>query len=204
MRWSITRSPACDVTSTATSRAARAPQALPTPTVDDSVVPTSTRTWRGATPRCQTTHTSWIQHAIDLLTADTPIRKHGLPILDVALAVGRSETDIRELVKPQGRSAGFTRPEFLEYADKAKRKVKAIGCPHDRCKGRRFADHVALLPEVAASGYGIICRSCRRTPETGDDWSRTQFPMTYLSSWTNRGSSGSLRQEGQTISGPLH
>lgn len=143
--------------------------------------------------------TSWIQNAVRLLTADTGTRKQGLPVLDIALALGRSEDDVRELVKPQRRAAGFTRPRYLVYADKAKTRVKAVGCPHDRCKGRRYADHVALLPEVAASGYGVICRHCRRTPATHGEWPITQFPPAYLSSWTNRGPGGSLRVEGQTV-----
>jgi hypothetical protein len=143
--------------------------------------------------------TTWIQAAVNLLTQDTASRKHGLPVLDVALAVGRPEADIRELVRPQKRSGGFTRPRYLVYADKAKARVKAIGCPHGRCKGRRFADHVALLPEVAASGYGVICRHCRRAPALHDEWPLTQFPPEYLQSWTCLGLGGSLRQESQTV-----
>ncbi|WP_341927878.1 hypothetical protein [Nocardioides psychrotolerans] len=148
--------------------------------------------------------TTWISEALRLLTADTATRKHGLPVLDVALAVGRSEADVRDLVKPQKRSGGFTRPRYLAYADKAKTHVKAIGCPHGRCRGRRPSSHVVLLPEVAASGYGVICRSCRRTPATHDAWPNTQFPTQYLGSWTNRGPGGTLRREAQTIptSGP--
>jgi hypothetical protein len=143
--------------------------------------------------------TTWIQAAVRLLTSDTATRKHGLPILDVALAVGRSEAEIRELVKPHNRSGGFTRPRYLTYADKGKASVKAIGCPHGRCRRRRFADHVVLLPEVAASGYGLICRHCRRTPAVHDDWSLTQYPLEYLQSWTSRGPGGSLRRENQTL-----
>ncbi len=146
--------------------------------------------------------TTWIQTAIDLITADTASRKHGLSVLDVALTLGRTEAEVRELVKPQRRSAGFTRPRYLVYADKAKSKVKAIGCPHGRCKRRRSADHVVLLPEVAASGYGVICRSCRRTPSTLGEWPLTQFPLGYLASWTNRGPGGSLRVEAQTLPVP--
>jgi hypothetical protein len=144
--------------------------------------------------------TGRVQQALSLVTADTITKKHGLPLLDVALALGRTEAEVRELVKPQRRPAGFTRPRYLVYADKAKTKVKALGCPHDRCRGRRFADHVVLLPEVAASGYGVICRHCRRTPVTDGEWPLTQFPPAYLSSWINRGPGGSLRVEGQTVS----
>ncbi len=146
--------------------------------------------------------TTWIAEALRLLTVDTETRKHGLPVLDVALALGRSEADVRELVKPQRRSGGFTRPRYLAYANKAKTHVKAIGCPHDRCKGRRFANHVVLLPEVAASGYAVICTHCRRTPALHDEWQRTQFPTTYLESWTASAAGGSLRHEAQTVPAP--
>jgi hypothetical protein len=143
--------------------------------------------------------TGWVQQALSLVTADTMTKKHGLPLLDLALALDRTEAEVRELVKPQRRPAGFTRPRFLVYADKAKTRVKAIGCPHDRCRGRRFADHVVLLPEVAASGYGVICSHCRRVPSENGNWSRTQFPTPYLQSWTNRGPGGSLRADAQTV-----
>lgn len=143
--------------------------------------------------------TTWIAAALRLLTPDTETRRQGLPVLDVAIAVGRTEAEVRELVKPQKRAGGFTRPRYLAYANTAKTHVKAIGCPHDRCKGRRFADHVVLLPEVAASGYGVICSHCRRTPATHDAWPSTQFPTTYLGSWTTNSSGGSLRHEARTV-----
>ena len=146
--------------------------------------------------------TAWIQRAIDLLMTDTGTRKGGLPVLDVALAVGRAEPEVRELVKPQKRSGGFTRPRYLTYANKAKTHVKAMGCPHGRCKGRRFATHVSLFPEVASSGLGVICPHCRRAPAEHDTWPLTQFPAEYLQSWTNRGPAGSLRAEEQTIPAP--
>ena len=143
--------------------------------------------------------TTWIAEAVRLLTADTETRKHGLPVLDVALAVGRSEADVRELVKPQKRPGGFTRPRYLTYANKAKTYVKAIGCPHGRCRGRRFANHVVMLPEVAASGYAVICTHCRRAPGQHDEWPLTQFPHEYFASWTKRRPGGSLRAETQTV-----
>ena len=127
--------------------------------------------------------TAWIQRAIELLMTDTGTRKGGLPVLDVALAVGRAEAEVRELVKPQRRSGGFTRPRYLTYANKAKTHVKAIGCPHGGCKGRRFATHVALLPEVAASGLGVICAHCRRAPA---EHTRGHSPSS-LSSTCSRG-----------------
>jgi len=146
--------------------------------------------------------TTWIAEALRLLTDDTETRKRGLPVLDVALALGRSEADVRELVKPQKRSGGFTRPRYLTYANRAKTHMKAIGCPHGRCKGRRFADHVVLLPEVAASGYAVICSHCRRAPAEDGDWPVTQYPPTYLGCWTSAGVDGSLRQGPRTIPGP--
>lgn len=52
-----------------------------------------------------------------------------------ALAVGRSEGDVRELVKPQKRPGGFTRLRYLTYATKAKTNVKAIECPTTDASG---------------------------------------------------------------------
>lgn len=146
--------------------------------------------------------TTWIAEALRLLTVDTETRKRGLPVLDIALALGRSEAEVRELVKPQKRSGGFTRPRYLTYTNKTKTHVKANGCPHDSCRGRRYANHVVLLPEVAASGYAVICTHCRRTPALHDAWPRTQFPSAYLGAWTNRGPGGSLRDVAQTICTP--
>lgn len=143
--------------------------------------------------------TTWIARALELVTADTMVRRHGLPLLDLALELGCSEKELRDLVKPKRRAGGFTRPRYLTYANKAKTHVKAFGCPHGKCKGRRHADHVVLLPEVAASGYGVICSSCRRTPATDGQWPLTQFPADYLQSWTSRDSRGSLRDEAQTV-----
>lgn len=143
--------------------------------------------------------TTWIQAAVTLLSGDTTTRKRGLPVLEVALAVGRSEDDVRELVKPQKRAGGFTRPRYLAYADPAKTKVKPVGCPHGRCEGRRSADHVVLLPEVAASGFGVICTHCRRAPSMTGQWPVTQFPVEYLTPWTRVGTPGGLRSHGQTI-----
>ncbi|WP_395695265.1 hypothetical protein [Nocardioides sp.] len=142
--------------------------------------------------------TTWIAEALRMLTADTDTRRNGIAVLDLALALGQTEADVRELVKPQKRSGGFTRPRYLTYTNRHKTHVKAIGCPHDRCRGRRYADHVVLLPEVAASGYGVICRHCRRTPAVAEAWSRTQYPKTYLDDFTGRRTPGGLRAETQT------
>lgn len=142
--------------------------------------------------------TTWIAEALRLLTSDADKRKHGIRILDLAIALNKTEDDVRELVVPQKRSGGFTRPRYLTYASATKTHVKAIGCPHGRCEGRRVADHVALLPEIAASGYGVICRHCRRTPALHEVWPQTQFPEGYLASFTNRGTPGGLRLGPQT------
>jgi hypothetical protein len=146
--------------------------------------------------------TTWIATAVASVTRTTDLRKYGLPVVDLALQLGVSEDSIRELVKPQARGHGFRRPQFLRYADKAKTRVKAIGCPHGRCQGRHHADHVALLPEVAASGFGVICSSCRRAPNASDQWSRLQYPLEYLGHFTRRGLNGSLRHARQTVFAP--
>ncbi len=146
--------------------------------------------------------TVWVSDAIALLTVDTATRRHGLPILDVALALGKTEDEIRELVKPQRRSGGFTRPVYLAYANQSKTHVKAIPCPHGKCRRRRHADHVVLLPEVAASGYGVICSHCRRAPAQDGAWPVTQYPATYLGRWTSAGGNRSLREAPRTIPSP--
>lgn len=142
--------------------------------------------------------TVWIADAIALLTADATTRRHGLPILDVALSLGRTENEIRGLVKPQRRNGGPTRPMYLVYVDQAKTHVKTIPCPHDKCRGRQQADHVVLLPEVAASGYGVICSHCRRTPAEDGKWPMTQYPSAYLGRWTRVQTRGRLRDSRQT------
>lgn len=147
--------------------------------------------------------TGWIASAIRMLTQDTETASHGLPVLDVALALGRTEDDVRALVVPPQRSAGFTRPAFLRYADEGKSRVAPLVCPHKSCRGRRAVDHVVLLPEVAASGFGVICGGCRRAPASTGAWSATQFPTTYLQSWTRTSGPRSLRSARQTeVRGP--
>jgi hypothetical protein len=59
-----------------------------------------------------------------------------------------------------------------------------------------------LLPEVARSGYGVLCSTCRRAPNPGEHWQRIQFTREYLGHWTNRGFGGSLRTEPQTLTAP--
>jgi hypothetical protein len=141
----------------------------------------------------------WIATVLATVTQTTDLRKYGVSVLDLALQLGVTEDALRELVKPQKRVHGFQRPRFLQYADKAKTRVKAIGCPHGGCRGRRHADHVVLLPEVAASGFGVICSFCRRTPSTAARWSDVQFPSQYLSHVTGFGGGGRLRTSDQTF-----
>ena len=143
--------------------------------------------------------TTWIARALRLATKDGEARKDGVRVLDVALALGRSEDEVRALVQPTRRTGGFTRPRYLAYADQAKTRVKTITCPHTSCRGRTHAQHVVLLPEVSASGYGVICGNCRRVPIGDSEWSAVQFPADYLRHWTNRGRGGSLRLEAQTV-----
>ncbi|PWN04262.1 hypothetical protein DJ010_00995 [Nocardioides silvaticus] len=106
--------------------------------------------------------TVWVSDAIKMLTADRTTREHGLPVLDVALALGKTEAEIRELVKPQKRAAGFTRPVYLAYANESKTHVKAVPCPparpvprpalrrprHPPARGRsqRVRRHLLTLP----------------------------------------------------------
>lgn len=133
-------------------------------------------------------------------TLDTPQgHRRGLTVTEAALAVGMSEDAIRELVKPRRRSAGFTRPQYLRYLPGShKTRVQLIPCPHG-CR-RGWASRVALLPEVAASGYGVLCPTCRRAPSTADAiWAATAFLPAYLEPVTGRGGApGSLRTESQT------
>lgn len=142
---------------------------------------------------------TWISQAVATVSQNTHVRIWGVPVLDLALALGVSPREVRSLVMPERRERGFTRPRFLAYADRARTRVKAIGCPHGRCRGRRQATHVVMLPEVAASGFGVLCAHCRRTPSTEAAWPTVQFPRAYLQHWTSRGPGGSLREGPQTI-----
>ena len=141
----------------------------------------------------------WI-HQI-LATLDTPHAHHrGLTVtgLALALAEGVTERDIRGLVAPQHRPGGFTRPRYLRYLPGShKTRVQLIPCPHG-CR-RSWATHAALLPEVAASGYAVLCSACRRVPTTADPkWARIAFTADYLTPITGTGPGGSLRHQPQT------
>lgn len=134
-----------------------------------------------------------------LATLDTPhAHRRGLPVTGAALALGVTERDIRELVQPQRRTTGFTRPQFLRYLPGSQRsRIQLIPCPHG-CR-RSWANHAALFPEVAASGYAVLCATCRRAPNTVESrWARIAFPMAYRTPYTGTGRGGSLREQAQT------
>jgi hypothetical protein len=106
-------------------------------------------------------------------------------------------------VVPVERSGGFTRPQYLQYTTGSdKQRVQAIACPHARCRG--LCDSAVLLPDVARSGYGVICSTCRRTPNiTNSRWARVAFPADYSRPFTGpRGTAGSLRLTDQTHPAP--
>ena len=97
---------------------------------------------------------------------------------------------------PNGRPAGFTRPRYLAYAED-KQALQLIACPHDDCDG--VCDVVVLLPEVAASGYGVLCSTCRRAPNIDEKWPTVVFPPSYTASeFENVGGRGSLRKGSRT------
>jgi len=111
-----------------------------------------------------------------------------MPITDLELILDQSDWTIRQLLVPRHRATGFKRPRYLEYADDAKTRVRPITCPHDG----QACTHVVLLPEVAASGYGVLCPHCLRTPNTTGSWPRTKFPADYLGQWTVAPDKGSI------------
>jgi hypothetical protein len=128
------------------------------------------------------------------------VRPRGLIVTDAALLLGISEAELRRKVVPVERSGGFKRPQYLQYTPgSGKARVQAIPCPHDRCRG--LCDLIVLLPEVARSGYGAICSTCRRAPNTTDPrWVRLAFPVDYCRPFTGRGGTvGSLRLADQTF-----
>lgn len=141
-------------------------------------------------------------------------REQGLPVAVLAALTGmNAKTKIRRLVKPDDRAAsglGFTRPQYFEYTPGTdKQHVRVRPCPHRGCTG--VADRVLLLPEVAVSGWGVLCSSCWRAPVTAEDrcavadqerqarWARAPFPAAYDTYVTgNPGPAGSLRDGAQS------
>lgn len=143
--------------------------------------------------------TVWIRAALQLLTSDIKVLRRGLTVAALARALGRSEADVAALASPRPRpGGGFTRPRYLERAGSSGQRVRAIGCPHEDCATSAVASHVVLLPEVAASGFGVLCPRCRRAPRPEPRWSQMIFPDEYLTSWTTRGEGG-LREQSKTV-----
>jgi len=139
-------------------------------------------------------------HQLAATLALARVRPRGLTVTDAALLLGITATELRRKVVPVERAGGFKRPQYLQYTPgSSKARVQAIACPHQRCGG--LCDLIVLLPEVARSGYGAICSTCRRAPNTTDPrWSRLAFPADYCQPFTGpSGTAGSLRLAGQTI-----
>ena len=117
----------------------------------------------------------WVQQLVATLDQGGAYTR-GLSVVEAALAMGVTEDAIRQLVRPLQRSAGFTRPRYLRYVPGSGRsRVQLIPCPHG-CR-RAWANAVALLPEVAASGFGVLCTSCRRAPSSDEpNWAQDRLP----------------------------
>lgn len=138
----------------------------------------------------------WIQRAVDLLAADEASRLEGRTVAEMALLLGKSEWWVRQLVVPRTRKAGFRRPQFLEYADSARTRVRPIHCPHDG----QPATHVSLFPEVATSGVGILCTRCRRVPIGEPIWKARLYPKEYIDGrWTVNPAKASIMDAKQTV-----
>lgn len=137
----------------------------------------------------------WVQQLVATLSQTGQPRS--IRVLDAALAMGVSEDAVRALVRPVQRSEGFSRPQYLRYVPGSqKSRVQLIPCPHG-CR-RASAAAVVLLPEVAASGFGVLCGTCRRAPSIEAGWAQVAFPAAYLEPVTGTGRGGSLREEAQT------
>lgn len=137
-------------------------------------------------------------------------RTTGLPLTVLAAVTGmKIKTGLRRLVLPEDREKmglGFTRPRYFEYVPGSnKQRVRVRPCPHRGCRG--VADRVLLLPEVAASGWGVLCSTCWRAPVATADcvpgvvgrWEQAVFPAGYDVFLTGRaGAQGSLRDRAET------
>lgn len=139
-----------------------------------------------------------IQRIVDTVADAGPV---GALIDDLAVASGWSVKAVRELAHPYERS-GFTRPRFLELHQDDPSRLRAISCTHCRRGHRSMADRVVLLPEVARSGFGVLC-ACGRAPVRRTDpsyalWRRIGFPAVYISALFTRIARSSLRDEPQT------
>ena len=122
----------------------------------------------------------------------------------LAAALGVPPRAVRELASPYPRDGGFARPAFVEFADAAQTRVRRVRCPHRGCrKAGRHADAVVMLPEVAASGFALLCDHCLRAPGADEKWAGIAFPGTYLAEpHTRNGERGSLRERPQTVPAP--
>ncbi len=138
----------------------------------------------------------------------------GLPVAVIAAHTGLdAKTDVRRWVLPEDRAAyglGFKRPAFFEYTPGSdKQRIRLVPCPHRGCRG--LAARVLLLPEVAVSGWGVLCTSCWRAPVGVDAmaapearlkqarWAKAPFPPAYDTYVSGRsGPAGSLRLRGET------
>jgi hypothetical protein len=127
------------------------------------------------------------------------MRGLGLDIDAIARHRGISPDDVRELVAPTKRGGlGFDRPKYLSYADRRKGRVRIIACPHGCRRGR--CDVVVLLPEVAVSGFGVLCSTCWRAPNVSEPkWAAIVFPPDYGVPVTRVTPKGSLRAVAQTV-----
>lgn len=142
--------------------------------------------------------TVMIQRLVDAVAAGGP---GGVLIEDLALASGWTYRAVRELACPHDR-IGFTRPRFLSLHPNDASRVQVITCTHCRKGQRPPADRVVLLPEVAASGFGVLC-ACGRAPVPRNApsfhrWHRIAFPSLYTTSLFTRTARSSLRDEPQT------
>jgi len=150
-------------------------------------------------------------HQIAATLALPQHRDRGLPVHLLETLTG---ADIRDLVTPTDRETsglGFTRPRYLEFVPGSNReRVWLRRCPHPRCHG--IADRVLLLPEVAASCWGVLCSTCWRAPATVDPkagpgtaaeqgrWANIVFPAEYDNYISGQsGTGGSLRLRPETL-----
>lgn len=139
-----------------------------------------------------------IQRIVDAVAAGG---SDGALIDDLAVASGLTSKAVRELAHPYDRN-GFTRPRFLDLHPRDPARLRVITCTHCRRGQRPPADQVVLLPEVAASGFGVLC-SCGRAPVPRTDpgflrWRRISFPVEYTRTLFTRVARSSLRDKPQT------
>ncbi len=122
---------------------------------------------------------------------------------EAGLLTGLGVRQTRHLAVPRvPYTGGFTRPRYLLATTTGDTPgLQLIPCPHPRCAG--VCDRAVLLPEVAASGYGVLCSTCRRTPNTTDPhWGKIAFPEGYLQPHSRAPKPGSLRNAPRTIALP--